>query len=67
MNANIQEVKAHLGLAPRTAQDLAESTGLPIEAVYQVLVGLNDRNEARMEKGGWRSGEVIGWVEGVNA
>jgi len=40
MNANIQEIKAHLGLAPRTAQDLAESTG---DEVKRRVEAIKDR------------------------
>jgi len=64
MNANTQEIKAHLGLAPRTAKDLAESTGLAVESVYESLVYLHDQGEAKIDISyGNNSHTVNGWVE----
>lgn len=62
----VAEIKAHLGLIPRTAQDLAESTEMPLEVVYQTLVYLYDRQEARIARKPGQ-GAVDGWVEGRNA
>ncbi len=65
MNA-ITEIKAHLGLAPRTATELSESAQLPIEVVYAALVHLYDNGEAQISRR-FKTGKqwiIDGWVDG---
>lgn len=58
----VEAVRCELGMEPLPAQRIAARTGLPIEAVYQALVRLDDERRARMEIDWDATHRVVGWV-----